>query len=142
MLVRAAGTLVLLLCLSSSARAQPAAPSVPPPAEPFKIADNSFLVEEAFNQPAGVFQNIFNAARNDGVWAGTFTQEWPVVSQAHQFSYTLAFTHGDTSSAFGNTLLNYRYQAVMEGPGRRRFAARHSFAPRERCAGRPILGCR
>ena len=42
--------------------------------------DNSFLVEEAFNQEAGVFQNIFGAARRNGHWGATFTQEWPVVA--------------------------------------------------------------
>ena len=32
-----------------------------PRAEPFAITDNSFLVEEAFNQEAGIFQNIVGA---------------------------------------------------------------------------------
>src|SRR5262245_46003163 len=48
------------------ARAQPAEPDKTPPgsgAQPFQILDNSFLVEEAFNQEAGVFQNIFGIFR-------------------------------------------------------------------------------
>ncbi len=59
-------------------------------AEPFAITDNSFLVEEAFNQEPGIFQNIANAVFVNGNWVFTFTQEWPVVTQAHQFSYTLS----------------------------------------------------
>jgi DtxR family Mn-dependent transcriptional regulator len=106
-----------------------ALPSAPTPAQPsasenpFKIEDNSFLVEEAFNQEAGIFQNIFGAARLNGEWAATFTQEWPVASQTHQFSYTLAFLDGGV----GDTLLNYRYQVLMEGPGRPAFAPRASL---------------
>jgi hypothetical protein len=48
------------------------------PAPRFGILDNSFLVEEAFNQEAGIFQNIFAFTRSqDGAWQGAFTQEWP-----------------------------------------------------------------
>lgn len=121
-LVRAAGIVLLLLSLAAPALARQAAPA----AEPFRISDNSFLVEEAFNQEAGIFQNIFNAARSNGEWAATFTQEWPVVSQTHQFSYTLAWVNGDQDS-FGDALLNYRYQAMLEGPGRPAFSPRISL---------------
>jgi DtxR family Mn-dependent transcriptional regulator len=123
-LVRAAGVILLLVGLSSAATAQQS-PSRPA-AEPFRITDNSFLVEEAFNQEAGIFQNIFNAARTDGAWAATFTQEWPVVSQTHQFSYTLGWVSGE-QAAFGDVLLNYRYQALLEGPGRPAFSPRVSL---------------
>ena len=58
---------------------------------PFEILDNSFLVEEAFNQEAGVFQNIVTAARADASWELGFTQEWPVGTQRHQLSYTAPF---------------------------------------------------
>ena len=55
---------------------------------PFEITDNSFLVEEAFNQEPGIFQNIATF-RLDGrdEWETTFTQEWPVFSQAHQLAW-------------------------------------------------------
>ena len=59
-------------------------------AEPFKITDNSFLVEEAFNQEAGVFQNIFGATADQGAGQATFTQEWPAPASGHQLSYTLS----------------------------------------------------
>jgi hypothetical protein len=123
-LVQAVAALLVMMWLASSASAQSGASTNG--SEPFKIADNSFLVEEAFNQEAGIFQNIFNAARSSGNWAQTFTQEWPVVSQTHQFSYTLAWGSADGDAEFGDTLLNYRYQAIMEAPGRPAFSPRIS----------------
>src|SRR6185369_9428280 len=58
------------------------------------IMDNSFLVEEAYNQEPGVIQHILTGFYGINTRAGseerglslTFTQEWPVFSQAHQFS--------------------------------------------------------
>ena len=41
------------------------------------MTDNSFLVEEAFNQDPKVFQNIFGFMRQSGDWQMVFTQEWP-----------------------------------------------------------------
>lgn len=122
-LVTAASAFALLCTIVTTAFAQP---SASPTSPPFAIADNSFLVEEAFNQEPGVFQNIANAARVDGTWASTFTQEWPIASQAHQFSYTLSWEHARSSSGFGATLLNYRYQAMREGHGRPAFSPRIS----------------
>lgn len=118
----AAGTLATTLLVSAEAAAQ----SAPAPG-PFRISDNSFLVEEAFNQEKGVFQNIFGATRMNGDWAATFTQEWPVVSQRHQFSYTLAWMTATGRRGFGDTLLNYRWQAMMEGAGRPAFSPRASL---------------
>ena len=126
-LVRAVAALLLVLSLASPGSAQQPGPAAANGSEPFRITDNSFLVEEAFNQEPGIFQNIFNAVRSDADWAATFTQEWPVVSQKHQFSYTLAFGTSDGDAEFGDTLLNYRYQAMMEGPGRPAFSPRVSL---------------
>ncbi|MEO7273390.1 MAG: metal-dependent transcriptional regulator [Vicinamibacterales bacterium] len=130
-LVQAAGVVALLLALALPAHAQtPAAtpPPPPPPAEsPFGIADNSFLVEEAFNQERGIFQNIFGAVRSGGQWATTFTQEWPAPSMTHQLSYTLSFADGDNGFGAGDTLINYRYQMLEEGPGRPAFSPRASL---------------
>jgi hypothetical protein len=86
------------------------------------IADNSFLVEEAYNQEEGVIQHIFSAyysadSRTRG-WTFNFTQEWPVFSQTHQFSFTIPSYHlrdeGQRVSGVGDILLNYRYQALNE----------------------------
>ena len=88
---------------------------------PFEIADNSFLVEEAFNQEAGVFQNIMLFQRPHGrEWSLEFTQEWPVVTQRHQFSFTIpiegvrAPAANDYDVARGTIALTYRYQLALE----------------------------
>ena len=57
------------------------------------IEDNSFLIEEAYNQAPGVVQHIFQSVYSSGPrqrgWAFAFTQEWPIGGQDHQFSYTV-----------------------------------------------------
>lgn len=99
------------------------------------IEDNSFLIEEAYNQEAGVVQHIFqsvysNDPRQRG-WAFTFTQEWPIYGQDHQFSYTIPSYHvineGERQYGIGDIFLNYRYQALEEGPGKPAFAPRFSL---------------
>ena len=98
------------------------------------IEDNSFLIEEAYNQEPGVVQHIFNAvysadSRARG-WAFSFTQEWPVFSQDHQFSFTIPSFHlrggGERVSGVGDILLNYRYQLLEEGDMKPAFAPRPS----------------
>jgi hypothetical protein len=95
----------------------------------FAFRDNSFLVEEAYNQDPGMVQHIFNWIptwdRNRGTRSRNldfvFTQEWPLGSQTHQISYTLPFQHvaeaGDEDFEAGgmcDMLLNYRLQ-VLDG---------------------------
>jgi hypothetical protein len=95
------------------------------PAPKFGILDNSFLVEEAFNQEAGIFQNIFVFTRaQGGVWQGSFTQEWPVMSIRHQVSFAMPFTHADGNGTAGDLALNYRFQLWEESGGRPAFAPR------------------
>jgi hypothetical protein len=77
------------------------------------IEDNSFLVEEAFNQEYGVVQHISTFQRaKDGSWGYSFTQEWPAPSLKHQFSYTVPVYHASRSTGVGDIALNYRYQAL------------------------------
>jgi hypothetical protein len=117
---------VCLLCWATpSAIAQQKADQSPS-AAPFQITDNSFLVEEAFNQEAKIFQNIFNGVHGGDEWAFAFTQEWPLVTQTHQLSYTLAWARTESHNELGVTLINYRWQALMEGPGRPAFSPRLS----------------
>jgi hypothetical protein len=119
---------VFLICLlRGQALAQTPTPDRKPPVEPFQITDNSVLVEEAFNQDAGVVQNISGALFANGHWAFNFTQEWPVKSQTHQFSYTISALDNGSGAGFGDLALNYRYQALMEGPGRPAFSPRASL---------------
>jgi hypothetical protein len=97
------------------------------------IQDNSFLVEEAYNQEFGVVQHIQSFQRywNTKDWIYTFTQEWPVdASPRHQLSYTLAALHaGDqpgSGGGFGDVILNYRYQLLGNGQAKIAFAPRFS----------------
>ena len=107
--------IMLLVCQASTAAAQS---SPPAPASPFGITDNSFLIEEAFNQEAGIFQNIFVFSRHsDAQWDGSFTQEWPVPGQRHQLSYTVPFSAVSNQLALGDLAFNYRLQ-VTDGEGR------------------------
>jgi hypothetical protein len=77
-----------------------------------QIQDNSFLIEEAYNQEAGVVQHISTFARaNGGDWGYSFTQEWPLGGIRHQLSYTIPIEHGSaTGTGIGDVALNYRYQ--------------------------------
>ncbi len=83
-----------------------------------KIQDNSFLLEEAYNQEDGVVQHIqvLQYMKRLKDWQYTFTQEWPAPKQAHQLSYTLPVTHfhDNDATGVGDILLNYRYQAIMK----------------------------
>jgi hypothetical protein len=84
------------------------------------IQDNSFLLEEAYNQEPGVIQHISAFARNrSGDWAYSFTEEWPAPGQRHQVSVTVQAVHGgdggDRGTGFGDVLLNYRLQALGSG---------------------------
>jgi DtxR family Mn-dependent transcriptional regulator len=124
-LVQAARAILIALALTGTAAAQ--TPSSSSSDRPFEITDNSFLVEEAFNQEAGIFQNIFGALFIGDGWAAGITQEWPLGGQTHQLSYTLQWLDGGTTVGFGDALVNYRYQAMVEGPGRPAFSPRISL---------------
>lgn len=87
-----------------------------------RIEDNSFLIEEAYNQDPGVIQHIsaFQFMR-DKTWLYTFTDEWPVPGRKHQLSTTIpVLRSGETG--IGDIALNYRYQAI--------FRTRLAFSPR------------
>ena len=109
--------------------------------EEVSIQDNSFLIEEAYNQEKGIIQHIFNWVPSWDVDHGVrhresdflFTQEWPVFSQTHQFSYSIPINRFTDqalggpiveSEGIGDIMLNYRYQA-LGGKGQEL-----SFSPR------------
>ena len=83
-----------------------------------RIEDNSFLIEEAYNQEAGVIQYIqsYQYSRRTKNWNYTFTNEIPVPNQTHQFSYTVPLARvgdePDFQSGLGDIGINYRYQLV------------------------------
>ena len=106
---------VLLLAASLNAQEKAAEKKEGP------IQDNSFLIEEAYNQEAGVVQHIstFTRFQESKDWIYTFTQEWPVGSIQHQLSFTLPWQRLaaslDGKQAFGDVALNYRYQLLGDG---------------------------
>lgn len=97
------------------------------------IQDNSFLIEEAYNQEAGVVQHINAFARDEdtGDWTYTFTQEWPAPGQRHQLSYTVPWQRlaesPDGGSGLGDIAVNYRLQLVGSGETPVAFAPRLSL---------------
>lgn len=95
-------------------------PAQQPPREG-PIQDNSFLLEEAYNQEPGVIQHIQTYTRTSpgGDWLYTFTDEWPLGGLAHQVSFTLPVTRlegsPDGRRGLGDLALNYRYQLLGDG---------------------------
>lgn len=90
--------------------ATPGAASRPP------IRDNSFLVEEAYNQEARVVQHVsvLSLARGGDGWEYGFTQEWPAGSQRHQVSVTVPVVNTAGAAGVGDIALNYRYQLAFD----------------------------
>jgi hypothetical protein len=90
------------------------------------ISDNSFLIEEAYNQDAGVVQHIsvLELPRDGDDWSFGFTQEWPLGGLRHQLSYTIPYAHLADRGGIGDVALNYRYQLVGDA------GARLAVAPR------------
>lgn len=80
--------------------------------DPPPIRDNSFLIEEAYNQEPGVVQHIllFGRDRATRDWELGFTQEWPFLSQDHQLSYSVPLVRTGGRSGVGDVALNYRYR--------------------------------
>ena len=82
------------------------------------IADNSFFIEESYNQEVRVVQNISTGyyLRESKTFIYSFTQEWPAFGLEHQLSFTLPYTSmGSNASGFGDIMLNYRYQLWEDG---------------------------
>lgn len=95
------------------------------------MKDNSFFVEEAYNQEQGVIQHILNWI---GFWQHRsdtqgrefdflYTLEIPLGSEKHQFSFSLPwqqFVEGppgapaDEQGGFVDLPLNYRYQLLRD----------------------------
>jgi hypothetical protein len=81
------------------------------------IEDNSFFVEEAFNQSAGVIQFISTCYFdniNSRNLAYSFTQEIPLQDVKHQISYTINYIALNAQSprlqGLGDFMVNYRYE--------------------------------
>lgn len=79
------------------------------------IEDNSYFIEEAYNQEDRVVQHISNGyytvnPTKDFLYS--FTQEWPFTGQKHQLSYTLGYSwlNSNTVNGLSDFMINYRYQ--------------------------------
>jgi hypothetical protein len=90
-------------------------------ARPAPVQDNSFLIEEAYNQEDGIIQHIstFERLSSSHDWVYTQTDEWPVRSLKHQLSLTLSGAHAGnfagSGAGWGDTAFNYRYQLTGSG---------------------------
>jgi hypothetical protein len=95
------------------------------------LQDNSFIIEEAYNQEPGVVQHILGLRKQGRDWDLVFTQELPLWSQTHQFSYSIPYSRlrsdGQRASGVGDIFLNYRYQMLEETMTNPAIAARFSF---------------
>lgn len=101
-------------------------PSTDDPRPAKALQDNSFLIEEAYNQEVGVVQHIVTIQKevnrvpdsDERNWYFALAQEWPVFSQDHQFSYSVPYARlesgGRSVQGIGDIILNYRYQALYE----------------------------
>jgi hypothetical protein len=86
------------------------------------IQDNSFLIEEAYNQEPNVVQHIFNVtqfAEPEQLWALSFTQEAPLIGQRLQISWTLPLQAlgDDEELRLGNIAFHFRYQILGRSGG-------------------------
>lgn len=101
-----------------------------------EIVDNSFFIEEAYNQEPRVVQHIqtfhwsreWEGGTTDRGFAYSLTQEWPVAGQRHQLSYTIPYERVSSGSArvdgVGDVQVHYRNQWMMDD------GARPAIAPR------------
>src|SRR5262249_59004860 len=97
----------LVLALRATASAEDRRPPAPAPTPEPGISDNSFLLEEAYNQERGVVQHINGLSRFGGAdWVYTFTQERPVPAAQHQLSYTIAVLDAEQGPGFGDLALD------------------------------------
>jgi hypothetical protein len=114
-----AAALLFLVAVTAGAQV----PGAGDAAREFEMTDNSFLIEEAFNQEPGVVQTTLTFLTGDGGWGLDLSQEWPLGTQTHQFGYTIPY-ESDGSPAIADLYLDYRYQAITET------ARRPAFSPR------------
>ena len=103
---RTLGHAAMIALAASGATFAPAGAQAP-------IQDNSFLIEEAYNQERGVVQHIstFEHA-GAGIWEYAFTQEWSLGGIRHQLGYTLPVLDAGFGTGLGDVGINYRVQVA------------------------------
>ncbi len=115
----------LLFDATAAAQEDPGSPEI-------SLRDNSFLIEEAYNQEPGVVQHVFhlvpaweNGRQAERTLDFVFIQEWPIFSQRHQVAYSIPLrridgipsdnAHGENLWGMGDVSLSYRYQLLDGG---------------------------
>jgi len=86
--------------------------------------DNSFLVNEAYNQDRGEVQHTLNAFYSNDFkrrgWSFKFDQEWWLFTEDHQVAFSIPFFHlreeGERQHGVGDIGIEYRYQLTQERP--------------------------
>lgn len=83
------------------------------------IEDNSFFVEEAYNQEAGIVQFIqgFDYNNKAKSYNYSFTNEIPIGDNVHQFSYNFGLDHpggGVNDTKLTDLFINYRCEAYRQ----------------------------
>ncbi len=102
------GTIAAFAVISCAAAAAPA-----PLRSQAPIQDNSFLIEEAYNQERGVVQHISTFDDGGaGTWEYAFTQEWSLGGIRHQLGFTLPLLDAGLGTGIGDVGINYRLQAI------------------------------
>jgi len=124
--------LIFIAVMLLTASCVPAQSQTSSPKNSPGIQDNSFLIEEAYNQDPGVVQHINSFIRaRDGSWIYMFTQEWPLFGQKNQISYTIPVVKVEllpgVATGIGDIEINYRYQLVGNGESRVAIAPRFSI---------------
>jgi hypothetical protein len=92
------------------------------------LQDNSFLLNEAYNQDPDVVQHVLTAWRfpNASLWVLTFDDQWPLGSARHQMDVLVPYgaQGAPDPHGFGDLQLGYQYQAKLQGED-----SAFSFAP-------------
>lgn len=83
-----------------------------------KIEDNSFLLEEAYQQELGIHQLIqsYQTRYNSNNYQYKLTHEMPITNLTHQLSYEVPFARSEESEhgSLGDMVVSYRWGAVQK----------------------------
>ena len=119
LLVEVLSVAVFVLALMTSAWAQPPSPAPRARRSPLRSPTTRFWSKRPStrNRVCSRTSSASCEVEEGGAWAITFTQEWPAPSMKHQLSYTATLVNVEDETGVGDTLVNYRYQLLEEGPG-------------------------
>ena len=78
------------------------------------ICDNSFLLEEGYNQDPGMVQSVQTFSFQPGIdaWDYSFSQEWPAWERKHQLSYTVPAGRANGEGGVGDIQITYRHNLL------------------------------